>query len=226
VARERVRHELSTLLLAPNVTHGLTLLRHSGLEAALAPRVREDSAAVVGALPRELEVRIAGWLRGTRSTAILRDLRFSRRMNQSVERILRWHPIETGVDASRDSSVRRHMKRVGPERVEALLALRRAELAVGEVPDAEIARANLAALEAGLARVAAAGRAALQRQDLAIDGREVMQLLGRGPGPHVGRALAFLTDRVIEDPTQNTEAGLRQLVASFAERDEKGDPTT
>lgn len=211
VARERIRYELKNLLLSTHVARGLRLLRAAGLEAWLAPGVRNDAADVVAALPAELELRLAGWLRGTRSAAILRDLRFSRRTNQAVEQLLRWHPIDAGVDPSRDPNVRRHMKRVGPDRVEALLALRQAELS-HEAPDAA---AGLAALVAGIARVEAAGRIALQRQDLAIDGWQVMEAMGNGPGPHVGRALEWLTDRVLEDPSRNTPDALRRLLASF-----------
>jgi len=212
IARERIRYELGRLLLSAGVTHGLRLLRASGLEAQLAGGVREDAAAVVAALPAELELRLAGWLRGTRSTAILRDLRFSRRVNHAVEHLLRCHPIEAGIDAARDASVRRLLKRVGRNDVASLMALRRAELAF-EAPDAAAA---LDALAAGIARVEAAGRVALQRKDLALDGTQVMEALGNGPGPHVGRALAWLTDRVLDDPSQNTPEALRQLLARFA----------
>ena len=48
------------------------------------------------------------------------------------------------------------------------------------------------------------GALALHRFDLAIRGDEVMRLLGSGPGPHVGLALRFLTECVIEDPACNT----------------------
>ena len=130
--------------------------------------------------------------------------------------LLRWHPIETDVDASRDAAVRRHLKRVGPANVQDLLALRHAELAHGSVADAAEARERLAALEAGLERVQRAGRLALQRQDLAIDGEEVMERLGRGPGPVVGRALAWLTEQVVEDPSRNTPEALRRLLERFA----------
>jgi tRNA nucleotidyltransferase/poly(A) polymerase len=219
VARERIRYELSSLLRSSEVARGLRLLRAAGLEAHLAPGVRDDAANVVAALPAQLELRLAGWLRGTRSTAILRDLRFSRRTNTAVERLLHWHPIEAGVDPSRDPSVRRHLKRVGPDRVESLLALRRAEIAHG-APEAAPA---LNALLAGIARVEAAGRVALQRQDLALDGRQVMEVLDMGPGPHVGRALARLTDCVLEDPSRNTPEGLRELLAGFtAEEEQEG----
>lgn len=212
VARERIRYELKRLLLSAQAAQGLRELRSSGIEAHLAPDVREDAAALVGALPLDIELRLAGWLRGTRSTAILRELRFSRRANQTVDHLLRWHPIDAGVDPARDASVRRQMKRVGAEHVAQLLALRRAELADASTE----ACAGIAAFEAGIARVEAAGRVALQRQDLAIDGREVMELLDAGPGPHVGRALSWLTDCVLEDPSHNTPDGLRRLLESFS----------
>ncbi|MBW2268862.1 MAG: hypothetical protein JRH16_09805 [Deltaproteobacteria bacterium] len=217
VARERIRYELKSVLLSARVAAGLHLLRAAGLETTLAPGVRDDAADVVAALPAELELRLAGWLRGTRCTSILRNLRFSRRTTQAVERLLRWHPIEAGVDPSRDAHVRRHLKRVGRDRVAGLLALRRAELSHDAAGTAD----DLAALVAGIARVEAAGRVALQRQDLAIDGRQVMETLGQGPGPHVGRALSWLTDHVLEEPSLNTPQCLRQLLASFATEQKK-----
>jgi tRNA nucleotidyltransferase/poly(A) polymerase len=103
VAKERIRYELRSLLLAPGAAAGLRYLRASGIEAELAPGAKADAPETVGALPADLELRLAAWLRGTRSTAILRDLRFSRRTNQVVEHLLRWHPIEAGVDPSRGS---------------------------------------------------------------------------------------------------------------------------
>ena len=212
VARERIRHELKSLLLAPGAADGLRWLRASGIEVELAPGALADAGRVVAALPADLELRLAGWLRGTRSTAVLRNLRFSRRANHAVERLLRWHPIDAGVEPSREANVRRHMKRVGPDQVERLLALRRAELG----PDAGAAAAALEALEAGIARVEEAGRLALQRQDLAIDGREVMAALGRGPGPHVGEALSWLTERVLDDPAINTAERLRAVLVDFS----------
>jgi tRNA nucleotidyltransferase (CCA-adding enzyme) len=48
----------------------------------------------------------------------------------------------------------------------------------------------------------------LSAQDLALDGRAVMAILGAGPGPHVGEALRHLLDRVLEDPSLNEAAAL------------------
>lgn len=221
VARERIRREIEALLMAPAAGAGIDLLRRTGLEAALAPGVVGDAAAVVPALPQALELRLAAWLRGARVTAVLRRLRFPRRLVQRVDRILRCHPVEAGVSPLSDASVRRQIKRAGEENLTGLLALRRAELEVGEDsqrPDVDRRRANVAAVAAAFERVRRSGHLALRRQELAIDGKEVMRVLGLAGGPRVGAALRHLTDLVIEDPSRNEPERLRALLSEWAAR--------
>ena len=76
---------------------------------------------------------------------------------------------------------------------------------------------RIAELEAAFERVRRAGKLALQRHDLAIDGERVIRILGCKPGPVVGRALRYLTDRVVEDPTCNTPEALSALLEAWAE---------
>jgi tRNA nucleotidyltransferase (CCA-adding enzyme) len=217
VARERVRSELALMLLAPNAARGLALLRRTGIEADLAPGTAEDAVAVVGALPRELELRLAGWLRYANAEAILRQLRFPRRTTQRVTRLLRHHPIGADVNPKRDDAVRKLIKRLGPENLDVLCTLRETELATRS--DAEASAAELAQLrsvQAAIARVRRAGALALHRLDLAITGQDVMEVLGCGPGRVVGQALRHLTDRVVEDPARNTPEQLRALLERWA----------
>jgi hypothetical protein len=42
-----------------------------------------------------------------------------------------------------------------------------------------------------------------------------MEILEIGPGPAVGRALRYLTERVGEDPGCNTEDELRELLRAW-----------
>jgi tRNA nucleotidyltransferase (CCA-adding enzyme) len=220
VARERVRHELAATLLARGAARGLELLRRTGIESDLAPGVAADAPAVVAALPPDLELRLAGWLRGARAASILRRLRFSRRSVQRVEHLLRWHPVELGVAPARDASVRQHLKRVGEHNASALLALRRAELlhvGAAQSQEAAVELGLIAELEAAFERVRRAGKLVLQRHELAIDGERVMRILGCKPGPVVGRALRHLTDRVVEDPSCNTPEALDALLEAWAE---------
>jgi hypothetical protein len=78
-------------------------------------------------------------------------------------------------------------------------------------------RDRLRALEEAIERVRSAGAVALHRGDLALDGAGVMRALGCGPGPQVGRALAYLTERVIEDPARNHPDALRALLSQWQE---------
>jgi tRNA nucleotidyltransferase (CCA-adding enzyme) len=217
VARERVRSELALMLLAPNAAQGLALLRRTGIEADLAPGTAADAVAVVGALPRELELRLAGWLRYTNAEATLRQLRFPRRTTQRMTRLLRHHPIGANVNPKRDDAVRKLIKRVGPENLDVLCTLRETELATRS--DAEASAAELEQLRsvrAAIARVRRAGALALHRLDLAVTGQDVMEVLGCGPGRVVGQALRHLTDRVVEDPARNTPEQLRALLERWA----------
>ena len=220
VARERVRHELWQLLLAPGVAAGLRLLRTSGLEAELAPGVRDDAAAVVAALPRDLALRIAGWLRDTRVEAVLAALRFGHRRSREIGRLLARHPIDRQ-PLRGDADLRRLLARAGDDSVSGLLALRRAELAVAATADPAAVAGERDALERlaeHFERIRRSGQLALHRTDLALDGRAVMARLALPPGPAVGEALAYLAERVLEDPTCNTGERLETLLDAWADR--------
>jgi len=226
VARERIRQELGLMFRAPGAAAGLVLLRESGIEADLAPGAAPDAPEVLSGVPSDLALRLAAWLRGARAGMLLARLRFPRRLVERVCTLLAIHPLETNVDGTSDTSVRRLLKRAGEENVDALLALREAELHAWENRRPEYVRAvraELHVLRAGLARVRAAGHVALQRLDLAVDGQFVMEVLGCVPGPEVGRALRFLTDRVLEDPARNTPDSLRALLLAWAETTSKSD---
>jgi tRNA nucleotidyltransferase/poly(A) polymerase len=205
----RVRGELQALLLGQNATQGLTLLRDSGIEARLAPGVGSDAAAVVGALPFDFDLRLAGWLRGTRAAKILRDLRHPRDRVARIERLLRLHPLDAHPRGTLDHKVRRLAWR-DPNEVEDLMALRAAEISACN--EGAEARARLDRLRVSVLRVKRAGRTLEQRNQLTLGGREIMEALGCDPGPTVGRALRFLTESVEEDPSRNDPDALRALL--------------
>ncbi len=224
VSRERIRRELEALLLAPDPAAGLALLRRTGLEAAiLGAEAEPDAAAVVTALPPDLGLRLAGWLRGRRVEAILGRLRFPRRTLRRVARLVALHPVERGVDPANPVAVRRLLRRTGEEDLAALLALREAEVKAASLPqtEARATAARVAALRQAVVRIRQAGALALRRHDLALDGRAVMAILGCRPGPLVGRALDWLTECVIRDPSCNEPARLRALLEVW-QRDDGG----
>jgi tRNA nucleotidyltransferase (CCA-adding enzyme) len=140
---------------------------------------------------------------------ILARLRFPRREVERVALLVRehnWHYLPEWSDAT----VRRTLARIGPAELPALWELRRADL---------LARGRL--VEEGLANQCEAQErfarelqkaAALRVSDLAIGGADVMAALGEPPGPMVGRVLARLLERVLDEPDLNTRELLLRLL--------------
>ena len=85
-------------------------------------------------------------------------------------------------------------------------------------PPAEVerARAGLQALATAIERVEANRRRSQARSGLALSGAQVMEALGTGPGPQVGRALRFLTEWSEGDEARNEEGALRAALEQWA----------
>jgi hypothetical protein len=63
------------------------------------------------------------------------------------------------------------------------------------------------------------GDVALDRADLAVDGRDLIEALGLVPGPRVGRILAELLERVLADPGLNDRSTLLLLARSMLDHE-------
>jgi tRNA nucleotidyltransferase/poly(A) polymerase len=211
VHEARVRGELHALLLGRFADRGLALLRETGLESVIAEGVAADAAAVVAALPPDLELRLAAWLRGTRVVRTLRRLREPRPRVIAVERLLHLHPIDAIAHPTHDAAFRRLVRR-SDALLPGLIALRAAEIAVR----GEGARASdrLESLRRAIER-ARAPEADTAEIALALDGRAVMEILACGPGPEVGRALRHLVKAVAADPACNTADALRERLLAW-----------
>ncbi|HEY0710497.1 MAG TPA: HD domain-containing protein, partial [Polyangia bacterium] len=112
-----------------------------------------------------------------------------------------------------DGGIRRFVRRVGVQELPGLLALREADVlgrGFNEDPAKETAE-----LRRRIAEVASAD-AALSVKDLAIDGRQVMRLLAAPPGRIVGAVLEALLERVLDDPSLNSNETLAALVPTIA----------
>jgi tRNA nucleotidyltransferase (CCA-adding enzyme) len=99
-----------------------------------------------------------------------------------------------------DGTVRRFVRRVGGETLEALFALREGDVAgrgFGEDPERELGE-----LRRRVGEVAAAD-AALRVTDLALDGKDVMRVLGIPPSREIGEVLERLLELVLDDPSLN-----------------------
>ena len=153
---------------------------------------------------------------GKTAEAATRALRFS---NADVSWITRLaatrHAIGHAMDGAlwaadpADAAVRRWVAAAGRTRTDAFIslseALWRAKLAQEPNPAVE---ARLAPLAARARQIAF--RDPIELADLAVDGED-LRAVGIQPGRRLGRMLALLLDRVIEDPAQNTRERLLEL---------------
>jgi putative nucleotidyltransferase with HDIG domain len=145
--------------------------------------------------------------------ALLQRLKFPNAVRERIVHLIREHMFDYRPEWT-DSAVRRFVSRVGAEHVAALFDLRMAD-ALGnglKRPDTE----KLEALARRVDRVLA-GTTALTVRDLAVDGDDVMRVLGVRPGPEVGRVLGELLEEVLEDPLLNTRERLETQLHARAE---------
>jgi tRNA nucleotidyltransferase (CCA-adding enzyme) len=145
-------------------------------------------------------------------------LRFSNDERARITALVRHHLFHY-TDEWTDATVRRWMRRVGPDRVLDLYALNEADVrAKGREPNLDLAA--LAALKAHVARVLEAG-AALTTKDLRIDGNDLMKELLLSPGPLLGRILQHLLDLVVGDPSLNERERLLALAEDYVRESRK-----
>ena len=106
-----------------------------------------------------------------------------------------------------DAAIRRFIGKVGPGSIDDLLALRAADNEGSGQPSDAGDLAELASrIEAQLAM-----NLVLTRNDLALDGSNLMAELGLTPGPLLGALLDELTERVVSEPALNDREILLDL---------------
>ena len=143
-------------------------------------------------------------------------LRYSSREIERAAHLVRIHmdipPPEAG-----DAALRRWVRRVGEENVWDLYRVHLADWRGNRL------RGNPAPLIAIYRRVRRILREAhaLRREDLAIGGRELLEL-GFERGPALGAALERLLQRVVDDPSLNTRERLLALAREMAPLAEAG----
>src|SRR5262249_30012041 len=137
-------------------------------------------------------------------------LRYPRAVTERVEHLVRNHMFTYDADWG-DAGVRRFIQRVRAESIDDLFTLRAADsIGSGGAPDshdlADLRRRVSAALAASVG---------LDRSRLAVHGDDLMAELGVPAGPHLGRLLDALLERVIAEPTLNDRATLLLLAESM-----------
>ncbi len=194
-------HIMETLDRVPAVLH----LRLAALLHDIAkPRVRtydDDQWRFFG--HEEAGARLAEEIMGR--------LRLPRFLIKRVVGLVRYHMIKYSPEWG-DPAVRRLLRKVGPEHIYDLLALRRADLeAHGTFREPE---APLNELEIRI-RSLIRERAATCLTHLAVDGHTVMKVLNLTSGPMVGKCLDELLEMVTDRPGLNNEKDLVEILLSM-----------
>lgn len=143
---------------------------------------------------------------------IMTRLRFSNDMIARVTNLIGNHMFEYKRELT-ERALRRFVKRAGPDNIDDLIKLRRADdLAHGW------GRGFETDLDAFRARIHSllTQSPPLTVSDLAVNGDDVMNLLGIRPGPEVGETLDRLVNLVIENPEFNQKDKLLEFLRGMA----------
>ncbi|MEE9542926.1 MAG: CCA tRNA nucleotidyltransferase [Thermodesulfobacteriota bacterium] len=147
------------------------------------------------------------------SGKLMKRLKFSKKETASALNLVRHHMFQYS-DDMKDSTVRRFVASVGVENLKDLCALWFADKsAMGRNIDPK----RLAGATAILSRLEKMSEAEkiFKLKDLAIDGKEVMDIRKIPPSHEVGSILKKLYENVIEDTTLNTNEQLKRMVESM-----------
>jgi len=262
VSAERIRDELSKLLLVEDPSPGLWFLVDTRLSDEFLPELRAlrleqdpihrhkdvlaHTIAVVAKTSPRLKLRLAALLHDigkpkTRSIGPkgvtfhhhevvgarmardrLRALRYPNDVVDDVQRLvflhLRFHGYRD--DVWTDSAVRRYARDAG-HLLDDLNELVRCDCTTRNERKARMLAKRMDALEARIAELRE--REALEAIRPDIDGHRVMELLGVGPGPHVGEALSMLLEARLDEGPLGREEAERRVLAWWAERNRQRD---
>lgn len=159
---------------------------------------------------------------GEMARAILTRLRFDRRTVQRVTHLVHFH-MDLHFDVGQsDASVRRLVRRVGPEYLEDLIWLRRADRIGSGTKKGDLDPGAVALLDR-IRRLAEEDRR-FQIRDLAVGGRELLALLQRPRGPWLGQVLRTLRDEVADGRLTNEPEALEARVKALLAGGEQNQP--
>jgi tRNA nucleotidyltransferase (CCA-adding enzyme) len=240
VSAERIRDEWNKALLAREPSRAFRVMHEHGMLAITAPELEAlaapaaDGAVLAApdhafslALSRmdrcacEVELRLVGLLRDVHveparaaemADALLVRLRYSNAERKLVTHLIR-HPVPPRDALDTPASVRRWLRRIGPELHPAACQLERAQLLARGAPAAELD--SLARFDQR-AQSELAQHPPLSLSALAIDGKQLMDQAGFRPGRQIGVVLEALLERVLDDPSENQPTRLLEHARALA----------
>jgi len=173
------------------------------------PRVRKKTEGEYHFLGHERESAKLG-------KEIMERLKFSQEMISEVTNLIAHHMDTVGShDGWSDGALRGLIRRVGSENMERLLCFREADILAHGIEDEKM---DLFLELKGRIETLKRGPLVLQNRDLAVDGHDVMEILGLSEGPEVGEVLGKLILKVTDHPELNTKRALIDLLGEMRDR--------
>ncbi|NTU66305.1 MAG: CCA tRNA nucleotidyltransferase [Candidatus Moranbacteria bacterium] len=142
---------------------------------------------------------------------ILERLKYSRKIIDKVELLVKNHMFYYNVDEVGESGVRRVVKKAGLENIKDLIDVRIADRLGSGVPKAVPYK-----LRHFRFMVDKVSNDPISAKQLRINGNDLMRELGIEPGPKIGAILDVLLARVIDDPALNEKEKLLNLAKELA----------
>lgn len=145
---------------------------------------------------------------------IIERLKYSRKIIDKVELLVRNHMFYYNVDEVGESGVRRVVKKVGLENINDLIDVRIADRLGSGVPKAVPYK-----LRHFRFMVEKVSNDPLSAKQLKINGNDLMKEVGIDPGPKIGAILDVLLSRVIDDPALNERESLLESARELSKND-------
>jgi len=206
--------------ITQNKHHIYTIFQHSLLSLKYATKYNYNLAVRLAALFHDIAKPQTKKGKGQDATFYNHDvvgaevaigtllrLKFPNKIIEKVGNLIRYHMFYYDPEIVTESSVRRLLRKVGPENIKELIQLRIADRKGSGVPKARPYR--LRHLEYIISKVS---RHPISVEMLKIDGHDIMNILKIESGRRVGFVLNALLSEVLDDPKKNKGGYLQKRV--------------
>ncbi len=147
---------------------------------------------------------------------ILSRLKFPKKDIEKITKLVRYHLFYYNVDEVSESSVRRLVRKAGPESMEELLQVRMADRIGSGVPKAEPYK--LRHLKYIIDKVS---QDPISVKMIKVNGEDVMKILKIKPGPKVGQVFDILLSYILDDPNKNEKEFLEKEIKKLGKLSEE-----
>jgi len=147
---------------------------------------------------------------------ILTDLKFPKEIIDRVVKLVRWHMFFSETETITLSAVRRIVRNVGPDLIWDLMNVRACDRTGMGRPKETTYR-----LRKYHSMIEEVMRDPISVKQLNVNGADIMNISGKGAGPHIGFILEILLSEVLEDPTCNERKHLENRVKELSNLDSK-----